>query len=236
MRDATRVRDRADVSDQIADLSRGTADLARQVGEIGRRIGAVESAAGATLDKARAATEPLGAEIATLGTLVKQLAESVAAHETVLAQVAAAQAGATNAAHRASAPIGSTESAGIIDAAELDEGEGRQPEGGGFGGFDRAQVTALIVSAIEGNRVDLYLQPVVSLPQRKVRFYEALTRLRTEDGPVVAAGRLPRVRRSRRTDAAHRQPCCCSVACRWCAASPRRTATSACSATSRHRP
>jgi cyclic-di-GMP phosphodiesterase, flagellum assembly factor TipF len=184
---ATRVRDRADVSGQIADLSRGTADLARQVGEIGRRMGAVESAAGATLDKARAATEPLGAEIATLGTLVKQLAESVAAHEAVLAQVAAAQAGATNAARRAPAPVGSTESAGIIDIAEPGEAKDRQPESGGFGDFDRAQVTALIVSAIEGNRVDLYLQPVVSLPQRKVRFYEALTRLRTEEGEVVAA-------------------------------------------------
>jgi cyclic-di-GMP phosphodiesterase TipF (flagellum assembly factor) len=184
---ATRVRDRADVSDQIADLSRGTADLARQVGEIGRRIGAVEGAAAATLDKARAVTEPLGAEIATLGTLVKQLAESVAAHETVLAQVAAAQAGATNVARRAPGPIGSTESAGIIDPAELDEGEGGRPEGGDFGGLDRVQATPLIVGAIEGNRVDLYLQPVVSLPQRKVRFYEALTRLRTEDEQVVAA-------------------------------------------------
>jgi cyclic-di-GMP phosphodiesterase TipF (flagellum assembly factor) len=39
--------------------------------------------------------------------------------------------------------------------------------------------------ALEDNRVDLFLQPVVSLPQRRVRYYEALSRLRTEDGKLI---------------------------------------------------
>ena len=43
----------------------------------------------------------------------------------------------------------------------------------------------IIRRALEENRVDLYLQPVVSLPQRKLRFYEALSRLRSEDGTVI---------------------------------------------------
>jgi cyclic-di-GMP phosphodiesterase TipF (flagellum assembly factor) len=43
----------------------------------------------------------------------------------------------------------------------------------------------LIRRSLEENRVDLYLQPIVTLPQRKVRFYEALTRLRSADGSVV---------------------------------------------------
>ena len=43
----------------------------------------------------------------------------------------------------------------------------------------------LIRRSLEENRVDLYLQPIVSLPQRKARFYEALTRLRSADGSVV---------------------------------------------------
>src|SRR5262245_17516644 len=80
----TRIRDQELVSQQIADLSRGTADLARQVGEIGRRMEAAEAAAHAAPARARAATAPLAAEIETLGGLVKQLAESVAAHEAVL--------------------------------------------------------------------------------------------------------------------------------------------------------
>jgi len=42
-----------------------------------------------------------------------------------------------------------------------------------------------IRASLEQNRVDLYLQPIVSLPQRKLRFYEALSRLRAEDGTVI---------------------------------------------------
>ncbi len=43
----------------------------------------------------------------------------------------------------------------------------------------------IIRASLEQNRVDLYLQPIVSLPQRKLRFYEALSRLRAEDGTVI---------------------------------------------------
>ena len=39
--------------------------------------------------------------------------------------------------------------------------------------------------AIEGGRVDLYLQPIVSLPQRKVRYYEAFSRLRDAQGRIL---------------------------------------------------
>jgi cyclic-di-GMP phosphodiesterase TipF (flagellum assembly factor) len=46
---------------------------------------------------------------------------------------------------------------------------------------------ALIRSAIDANRIDLYLQPIVTLPQRKVRYYEAMSRLRTEKGDVLPA-------------------------------------------------
>src|SRR5262245_12846038 len=81
-----RIRDQEVVSQQIADLSRGTADLASKVGEIGRRIEAAEMAVATAVEKTRAASAPLSGEIETLGTLVKQLAESVAAHEAGLAR------------------------------------------------------------------------------------------------------------------------------------------------------
>ena len=51
---------------------------------------------------------------------------------------------------------------------------------------------AIRQSLIE-NRVDLYLQPIVSLPQRKVRYYEAYTRLRTQDGTVIMPAQYIRV-------------------------------------------
>ncbi len=39
--------------------------------------------------------------------------------------------------------------------------------------------------AIEGGRVDLYLQPTVALPERKLRYYEGYTRLRTPADEIV---------------------------------------------------
>ena len=56
-----------------------------------------------------------------------------------------------------------------------------------FAGLDRAGIIAAIGSAIEGGRIDLYLQPIVMLPQRKVRFYEAMSRLKADNGDMVAA-------------------------------------------------
>ncbi len=50
------------------------------------------------------------------------------------------------------------------------------------------QVTALIHAvreALAENRVDLYLQPVVSLPQRRTMYYESYTRLRDVTGRVM---------------------------------------------------
>jgi cyclic-di-GMP phosphodiesterase TipF (flagellum assembly factor) len=50
-----------------------------------------------------------------------------------------------------------------------------------------ADLLATIRAAIDQNRMDLYLQPIVTLPQRKVRYYEALTRLRKNNDEVVPA-------------------------------------------------
>ncbi|MBZ0217193.1 MAG: EAL domain-containing protein, partial [Fimbriimonadaceae bacterium] len=54
-----------------------------------------------------------------------------------------------------------------------------------LGHLDDADVLDMVRQSIEENRVDLYLQPIVTLPQRKVKFYEALTRLRGDDGELI---------------------------------------------------
>ena len=50
---------------------------------------------------------------------------------------------------------------------------------------DKSEMLETIRSSLEENRVDLYLQPMVSLPQRKLRYYEALSRLRDRNGQVI---------------------------------------------------
>jgi cyclic-di-GMP phosphodiesterase TipF (flagellum assembly factor) len=42
-----------------------------------------------------------------------------------------------------------------------------------------------VKSALQDGRVDLHLQPIVSLPQRRVAFYEGFTRLREADGTLI---------------------------------------------------
>jgi cyclic-di-GMP phosphodiesterase TipF (flagellum assembly factor) len=56
-----------------------------------------------------------------------------------------------------------------------------------FAGLDRDGIIALLRGAIEAHRINLYLQPIVTLPQRKVRYYEAMSRLKADSGEVVAA-------------------------------------------------
>lgn len=51
--------------------------------------------------------------------------------------------------------------------------------------MDDAALLDTIRHSLETNRVDLYLQPVVSLPQRKITHYEGLSRLRTENGELI---------------------------------------------------
>ena len=52
-------------------------------------------------------------------------------------------------------------------------------------GRQAATLMDTVREALAENRVDLYLQPVVALPQRKTVFYESFTRLRDETGRVL---------------------------------------------------
>ena len=47
------------------------------------------------------------------------------------------------------------------------------------------EVYDIMRNALEENRVDLYLQPIVTLPQRHQQHYEAFTRVRDEAGHII---------------------------------------------------
>jgi cyclic-di-GMP phosphodiesterase TipF (flagellum assembly factor) len=184
----TRLHDRRYVGDQIADLSRGTADLARQVGELARRLAAMEHKVEAAVDKARATADPLVTEIGELGTLVKQLAESVAAHDAALGGGTRVTSAA--APRPAPEPVSAwTEPSAAPAAAKPPAAEGKpKPRpSGSLKDLDENAILDLIRAAVEANRIDLYLQPIVTLPQRKVRYYEATSQLRNEDDDLVPA-------------------------------------------------
>ncbi|ABE63893.1 diguanylate phosphodiesterase (EAL domain) [Nitrobacter hamburgensis X14] len=178
-----RMRVRGDVNGQIADLSRGIADLARQVTEFGRRLAAAESkiaaANSAASDRTQSGLQSALGEINELGGLVKQLAATVAAHDDMLALLPSAAAAPM------AEPVPDTKPA-HAPARAAPAPPAARPIAAPAG--NDAQTLTTIKSAIEANSVDIFLQPIVTLPQRKVRYYEAVTRLRDARGEILAAG------------------------------------------------
>lgn len=51
---------------------------------------------------------------------------------------------------------------------------------------DETSRIRLVTQAFEADRIELHLQPIVSLPHGKIRFYEVLARLRLADGTLLA--------------------------------------------------
>nr|WP_240953401.1 EAL domain-containing protein [Sneathiella chinensis] len=52
----------------------------------------------------------------------------------------------------------------------------------------RDEILEIVRSGLQENKVDLYLQPIVRLPQRRTRFYEAFSRIRGPRGEVITPG------------------------------------------------
>ena len=51
--------------------------------------------------------------------------------------------------------------------------------------LDDGAILDIVREGLRQDRVDLYLQPIVSLPQRKRRFYECFSRIRASDGTMI---------------------------------------------------
>ena len=201
-----RLRDRSDVGGQIADLSRGTADLARQVAEFGRRLAAIEGRIASSNSTNSDRIQSVVGEINELGGLVRQLATTVSAHEDMLAGSAPAPAPVAISEFKSEpeAPIDLVApfeeqpaappplpAAPPPALAQPRPAPAVQPPSSSpvqtAGGRNQTQLLATLRNAIDENRIDIFLQPMVTLPQRKVRFYEAVTRLRDERDQLIAA-------------------------------------------------
>ena len=186
-----RLRDRSDVGGQIADLSRGTADLARQVGEFGRRLAALETRMAGIGNLGAERIQTALNEINDLGGIVKQLAISVAAHDDALSaredappergsasdiewtdhEETPAIADATLAPRDAPVTIPAPLQATAIPAPAASSID---------------TIVPIVRKALDANQIEIFLQPIVTLPQRKVRFYEAMARVRNDNGDLLA--------------------------------------------------
>jgi cyclic-di-GMP phosphodiesterase TipF (flagellum assembly factor) len=191
-----RLRDRTDVGGQIADLSRGTADLARQVAEFGRRLAAVEGRVVSANSTGADRIQAVLGEINELGVLVKQLAVSVAAHDDALSADPTAAPAKTAAEPQHELPLSEPAApaafarpppAPPVAAAAPALAPRIAPAEAPASSRSQTQLVTAIKNAVEENRLDIYLQPMVTLPQRKVRYYEAVTRLRDDKDQILVA-------------------------------------------------
>jgi cyclic-di-GMP phosphodiesterase TipF (flagellum assembly factor) len=181
-----RLRDRTDVGAQIADLSRGTADLARQIAEFGRRLAAVEGRVVSANSTGADRIQSVIGEISELGVMVKQLAISVASHEDLLSS--RPDTASVTASEPARRPVASADSmAGAKTADQPADQPAAAPPDAPSQARNGVQILATVKNAIESGRIDIYLQPIVTLPQRKVRFYEAMARLRDDKDQILTA-------------------------------------------------
>ncbi len=82
-------------------------------------------------------------------------------------------------------------SIGFLGEAARQEGEGQRapepelPEAADTAGIGDAEMLEIVSQAIEAGRVDLYLRPTVTLPERTPRYLEAFTRIRTKTDSLI---------------------------------------------------
>ena len=192
--------DRAATETRLADLVRASGEATRRLAELTQRVERFEAVA---LERARAVADPLAEEVAELGDLVKQFAETLEIHEAAILQVTSPVAAAATAPppaavvaaapaappHREATPPPPPVQVLQRQAAQLRRQVEPRPAAADlpevFDGMTRADAITAIDEAISAKRYELFLQPIVTLPQRKVRSYQASVRLRTAEGQVL---------------------------------------------------
>ena len=167
-----RRRERGAAVEEIAQLKRNGKDFFLALADMQRKIAQVEEAADA---RANAQSRKIVSELKMLEGLMREFAGRISqkAKEVKEAEAAPAQ---TPAVAQATVEQRREDTAAAYIAA-----------------FGQSDLLETIRASLEENRVDLYLQPIVSLPQRKLRFYEALSRLRSEDGTVIMPAQYMKV-------------------------------------------
>lgn len=177
---SARARDRREANERLETLSRAAADIATQVTDLHLRLEKIEYAPAPEAADLKAHTESLAQEISDLAGLVEDLAKTVSEHESQLAQKQI---------FAASAPTASAPRAASLDAAPAAQtvGPAAAAPVNPLGQLKDNEVAVLIRDALVNERLDVHLQPIVTLPQRKVRFYKAVSRLRLPEGNLIEA-------------------------------------------------
>ena len=159
---------------QIAALRRAYGYLEDELTWTRREVKAVREALEAVAGSSKAAQgTAVVDDVVTEVNVLESLVERLAARKQAIAQPAAAAAGTVLA-------IGDPAVRPSVRA-PIPVGRAVEPQDPA----NDAAVLDAVRAALRDDRIDLVLQPIVSLPQRKHRFYECFSRLRADDGTVL---------------------------------------------------
>ena len=211
-------RSNFELARQVTELSRRLSGLEGRMDTVQHRARAATDPLAVEISELSTLVRQLAETVATYEARFADMAEAVAARPEPVPAAAPVAAAPAAPAPVAAAPAPMEEPAAIapaavapaepataapaLEPAPIPEPAAAKPEPmiaaavADTVSADEARL-ATIRSAIDANRIDLYLQPIVTLPQRKVRYYEAMSRLRTESGDVLlAADFIPQAQRA----------------------------------------
>ena len=153
-------------------------NLGKALEHLGENIGDL-NADGA--NKAKQELDRVVAEVRVLQNLIEQLSAARSMPGKTPAPEPPKPAGPKPAAPKAAGP----KAAGKDNWPAPEPGQASARENGTVYGLDEKEILNIVREGLRKDRVDLYLQPIVSLPQRKTRFYECFSRIRAENGTVI---------------------------------------------------
>jgi cyclic-di-GMP phosphodiesterase, flagellum assembly factor TipF len=160
---------------------RGMRDLAAGIGDLRDQMEAQRRLAAAAVEQP-AQAPAAGGDNATMDKVASELRVLQALVSDLSGRgQAQAQASADERSRRAAAPV---QASAQGRAAAVQDLRRTAP-----GPRDEGELLSMVRSGLREGRVDVYVQPIVSLPQRKHRFYECFSRIRDTDGSVVGPDR-----------------------------------------------
>lgn len=171
--------DRRDTEERLANVGH---DLVGITGTVNNILGEMDDLT-SDLDEGRGRGRELVAEVKVLQTLLSQLAgnkaQNVASKSVANKRVVSKPAKVVKkAAKGTGGKAAAGGNGGMIAAKSEIELRAIAPR-------DESEIYEIIHNALQDNRVDLYLQPIVTLPSRKTIHYECYSRVRDEEGAVI---------------------------------------------------
>jgi cyclic-di-GMP phosphodiesterase TipF (flagellum assembly factor) len=203
-----RRRERAWIEGRLAEIAAVAGDGEAEIEKIAARLNRLEQA---LPGRVREQTGELAAEVEVVGELLRQVTETLAELESTVdgrLDGVNARFGALERHMRETEEGVGRRPRRVRPDDYLDEGRGGRPSES-RDGVSASMKNSLFVPdtdptfereverLIRDEQIELHLQPVVTLPQRLVRSYEVLTRLKGASGLIPAAEFIPIAERSR---------------------------------------